>query len=120
MDRKILTVIIILVGGCISQVYTEDEAKEIAEDFIKNSPTFKFDGINKTIEITDVDALDCEGCFMVTITFTCAYSGFGDRSGLFLVSRLTSHTARVQVEKGKVTQATIDGIWDEINQKSIS
>jgi hypothetical protein len=120
MDRKILTVIIILVGGCISQVYTEDEAKEIAEDFIKNSPTFKFDGVSKTIKITDVDALDCEGCFMVTVTFTCAYTGFGDRSGLFLVSRLTSHTARVQVEKGKVTQATIDGIWDEINQKSIS
>lgn len=120
MNRKILAVIIILVGGCISQVYTEEEAKEIAKDFIENSPTFRFDGMNRTLKVTDVEVLDCEGCFMVAVTFDCSYPGFGDRSGLFLVSRPTSHVARVQVEKGEITLAIIDDIWDEITQTSLS
>ncbi len=119
MNYRAIT-IIVLVAGCISQVYTEEDAQNIAADYIKNAPTFTFDGIEKTLQATSVKTLDCKGCFEVTVQFSCRNVGFGNRSSTFLTAKTNSHTATVRVEKGKVTQAIIDGIWDEMTQKSIS
>lgn len=119
MNRRIL-IIIILTAGCISQVYTADEAQQIATDFITNAPTFNFDGSPNSLEVTKVEALDCTGCFEVTLRFVCENQGFGDRSAYFLVAKPTPHIAKVSVEKGKVTRAVIDGIWDEMTQTSIA
>ncbi|KYK38788.1 MAG: hypothetical protein HXS46_14935 [Theionarchaea archaeon] len=115
----IILVMIILITGCISQVYTAEEAEETAVEYIRNAPTFHFDGIEKSLEATNVESLDCTGCFEVTVEFDCRNEGFGDRSGLFLKSRFVHHTAKVRVEKGEVTQAIIDEIWDEMAQEGI-
>lgn len=111
--------IVILVVGCISQTYTAEEAQQVAVDYIKSAPTYTFDGIAKTFQVSQVEPLDCKGCFEVTIKFTSGYPGFGARSAYFLVKRLTPHTVKVRVEKAQVTRAIIDGIWDEIKQESI-
>ena len=113
-------IILILVGGCISQVHTEEEAEQIAYDYIRKAPTFSFDGVSKSLQITDVTPLESEGCYEVRLQFDCYNEGFGNRSDVFLVFRMTHHTARVRVEKGKVTRAIIDGIWDEMAQESIA
>jgi hypothetical protein len=118
MNYRILF-IVILVVGCISQTYTAEEAQQRAVEYIKNAPTFTFDGIARTLQVTQVEPLDCKGCFEVTIKFTSGYPGFGARSAYFRVKRLTPHTAKVRVEKGQVTQVIIDGIWDEMKQESI-
>lgn len=118
MNYRALT-IVVLVAGCISQVYTEEDAQNIAVDYIKNAPTFAFDGVEKTLQVTSVKPLDCKGCFEVTVQFSCKNVGFGNRSNAFLTAKTSSHTAAVRVEKGKVTQAIIDGIWDEMAQKSV-
>ncbi|MBU7018544.1 MAG: hypothetical protein HXS44_13620 [Theionarchaea archaeon] len=118
MNYRILF-IVILVVGCISQTYTAEEAQQVAADYIKRAPTYTFDGIAGTFQVSQVEPLDCKGCFEVTIKFTSGYPGFGARSAYFLVRRLTPHTAKVRVEKGQVTQAIIDDIWDEMKQQSI-
>ena len=118
MNYRILF-IVILVVGCISQTHTAEEAQEIAVEYITTAPTFTFDGIPQTLEVTRVEPLNCESCYEVTIKFSSGYPGFGARSAYFLVRRITPHTAKVRVEKGQVTRAIIDGIWDEMKQESI-
>ena len=119
MKRGIL-IITILAAGCISQVYTAEEAEQVAVEFIKKAPTFQFDGIPRSLKAMYVEPLDCEGCFEVTVEFNCLGVGFGNRGGLLVNQQLTQHVAKVRVEKGEVTQAIIDEIWDEIAQKAIT
>ncbi|KYK33438.1 MAG: hypothetical protein HXS48_25850 [Theionarchaea archaeon] len=118
MNRRIL-IIIILTAGCLSQVYTEEEAVQIAEDYIRNAPTFKYDGIRRTLAVTGVEPLECEGCFEVTVEFSSKYPGYGIRDPYFLIQKVTPHIAKVRVERGEVTQAILDEIWDEMAQESI-
>lgn len=119
MNRSIL-IIAILVAGCISQVYTEEKAEQAASKYIENAPTFRFDGIPQSLKVTNVEHLDCEGCFEVTIEFNCMGAGFGDRAGLLVIPQLTHHLAKVRVEKGKITQAIIDEVWDEMAQEAVT
>ncbi len=101
-------------------MYTEKEAEQVAVDYIKNAPTFKFDGVMQSLEVTQTTLLDCTGCFEVTVEFNCLNEGYGDRKEIFIIPKITHHTAKVRVEKGKVTQATIDDTWDEMAQKPIT
>lgn len=119
MNRSIL-ILILLAAGCISQVYTEKEAEQAAVDYIENAPTFKFDGAVQSLEATQIIPLDCTGCFEVTVEFNCMNEGYGDRKGLLVIPKITHHVAQVRVEKGEITQATIDDTWDEMAQKPIT
>jgi len=119
MYRRII-VLVILTAGCISQVYTGDDAKKDALEFIKNAPTFSFDGLQKSLLVTGVEPSDYDGCFIVTVGFTCRNTGFGTRASLFLVNRPTEHIAVIHVKKGAITRAIIDDQWDELNQKSVT
>ncbi len=119
MKRGIL-IIMVLAAGCISQVYTAEEAKETAVEYIRNAPTFQFDGIPRSLKAMYAEPLDCEGCFEVAVEFDCLGVGFGNRGGLLVSQQLTQHVAKVRVEKGEVTQAIIDEIWDEMAQKAVT
>ncbi|MGD9212016.1 MAG: hypothetical protein PVI90_14635, partial [Desulfobacteraceae bacterium] len=35
----------------------------LAKRFVVNSPTFKFDGMQETLELTDTIKLDCSNCW---------------------------------------------------------
>ena len=37
--------------------YTEDFSRQIAEEFVRNSPTFQFDGIEGSLELVDAETL---------------------------------------------------------------
>ncbi|MBU7032585.1 MAG: hypothetical protein HXS53_08640 [Theionarchaea archaeon] len=113
-------VLIILTIGCISQVYTAEDAEKDALEFIQKAPTFSFDGIRKTLQITAIEPSGCDGCFTVTVKFTCRSAGYGNRTSLFLVSRPTEHMALIHIQRGTITQALIDNQWDELNQKSVT
>jgi len=97
---------------------TEDEiAVNIAVTFLKNAPTYKFDGIPGTIEVVDTLILESYPVqYIVVITFDCSHAGYGDRTGQVLAQVITSHTARVKVVQNKVVSAVLDGRWDELNQ----
>lgn len=100
-------------------MYTAEEAEQIARDYIRNAPTFSFGGIPRSLTVTSVEPLECTGCFEVTVEFSCRFPGYGVRDIYFLVQKATPHVARVRVEKGEVTQAIIDELWDEMAQESI-
>ena len=96
---------------------TAEEAESIALSFLRNSPTFKFDGIEASISVSEVFVMESypvQYAFMVA--FECSHPGYGDRTGQVLAQVITPHMIRIVVSAGEVRSAVIDGEWDELNQ----
>ena len=93
----------------------EEQAKVSALNFVKNSPTYTFDCYGAFI--SGIIPANCEGCYKVTVGFTCSHPGYGDRSGRILAELVTGHSAEVEVKKGVVENAEVDGVWDMILQE---
>lgn len=100
---------------------SEDEiAIDIALAFLTNGATFKFDGIPGTIIIGETLILESYPVqYVVMITFNSRHGGYGDRKGQILIQVITPHTARITVVSGDVVSATLDGVWDELNQEEL-
>ena len=100
---------------------SEDEmAVDIALAFLKNGATFKYDGIPGTIVIGETLILESYPVqYVVIIEFDSRHGGYGDRMGQSLIQVITPHTARITVVSGEVVSATLDGLWDELNQEEL-
>jgi hypothetical protein len=98
---------------------TQEKSEQIARDFVIKEPTFAFDGMLDTLELVETATLRCPHCWEFVYEFNCAAAGYGDRTGLILAQVITPHSARVTVQEGIVTSATMDGKWDMIEQKLI-
>ncbi len=99
----------------------EDEVDHrLAESFLRNSPTFRFDGMPDTVRLMDRAAGDCETCVVYTFGFESSHPGYGDRIDLPLAAAVTEHEAVISIEDGLVSGARIDNIWDVITQGPIA
>ena len=94
--------------------------RRLADSFLRNSPTFRFDGVPDTVKLLDRAAGDCETCVVYTFGFESSHPGYGDRIDLPLAAAVTQHEAVISIENGLVTSARIDSIWDVITQGSIA
>ena len=101
------------------QVYTVESSGDIAEEFIKESPTYTFDGIDGTLELKNTEALRCESCWKFEFEFRSENAGYGNRVGKAVTEAITPHTANITVVRGEVTRAVLDGWWDMIAQEKI-
>jgi hypothetical protein len=87
----------------------------IAMNFIKKAPTYSFDGMDGSLNVTDVLTLKSNPVqYAVIISFDCGHPGYGDRSGQILPQMVAHHVAEIVVANGIVTSAIIDSQWDEI------
>ena len=98
---------------------TEEQSAAIALEFLETSPTFAYDGVAGSIEMVDAEALRCPQCWAFEFDFECLHAGYGDRTGQVLAQVITAHTAHIVVVEGNVTAATIDGVWDMLEQEMI-
>ncbi len=101
-------------------MYTEEASLEIAEEFVRNSPTFAFDGMEGTLELVETLYPDIEYAWGFVFHFECRHGGYGDRTREMVAQAITPHEATVNVERGKVKAAVLDGKWDMINQKMLN
>lgn len=123
----ILLLIFIFVSGCTQResqigefnITTIENSKKIAEDFIKNAPTYKFDGIPETFKYESFETLRCPYCWEFTFKFDSRQGGYGDRTNKIVIQVITPHTAKIIVQEGKIISAILDEKWDELNQKSL-
>ncbi len=92
--------------------------EETALKAVKDSPTFKWDGMEETLKVVDSSRID-ENTWLVVISFTCRHSGYGDRTGKIVLQVLTEHRAEVKIVNGFVVELILDGVWDELNQKPL-
>jgi hypothetical protein len=103
----------------LSQI-TQEESRQIAEDFVKNSPTFKFDGILGTLKLVETLYPDIENAWQFVFQFESANAGYGDRTGQMVAEVITPHEAIITLEKGKIKNAIMDEKWDMINQRMLN
>lgn len=111
---------------------TEEGGRELAEEFVRNCPTFLFDGIAESLTLKETKALLKEHKpgspemlskvygWAFTLEFESRHAGYGDRSGQALTQVITPHEAVIMVEAGEVTSAVMDGVWDMIGQHMLS
>ena len=96
------------------------DARRAAEEFIRNSSTFKFDGIKGTLSFSgdEPSPISSFRSWYFSFKFETAHPGHGDRSGQMLAQVITAHYARVLVnlDNNKVVGATCDGTWNMLKE----
>jgi hypothetical protein len=103
---------------------TQVPYKGIVEDLIRNSSTFKYDGIERSIKFVNIIG-SAEGDktakeWKFTVTFQTTHPGHGDRAGQILAQVITDHTAIVIINDGKITSAFCDDRWDLLTNKALT
>lgn len=99
------------------KVVSKEESQEIAMAFLRNSPTFRFDGMEATLRLASSEAGEKPNTWVFHYEFQSRQAGYGDRTGLMLAQVITDHRAQIVVEQGKIVSAVLDGKWDELRQK---
>jgi len=97
---------------------SEDEAKAIAEEWIRNAPTYSFDGSGLVL----VDYQSGENYpeeHVLTYNFTSSHGGYGNRTDQMVTQVITNHTIEVTLYNSNVVSAIIDGVWDEKEQSML-
>lgn len=94
----------------------------MAREFLVNSSTFRYDGMEETLEQVETlypDPIDRSYLWLFVFTFRCRHAGYGDRRGQTLLEVITPHIAHIVVQEGRVVSAVMDECWDMIAQKMI-
>ncbi len=113
-----ISLYLLVTGGRGPINASRDRATRIALEFMRNSPTYKFDGIPETLMFKDHSTLESLRLrHVVTVVFDCRQSGYGDRTEQVLAQVVTHHGAVVRVVKTTIVSAVIDQRWDEVNQR---
>ena len=99
---------------------TEEDAQELAADFVRDSPTFAFDGIEESLELTETRHFDMENAWQFVFHFESRQAGYGDRTDQMLAQVITPHEAVIRVEQSEVKSAVMDGKWDIVGQKILN
>jgi hypothetical protein len=120
----LLVLATLLVTGCQKTPVTpadvtEEVSRELAEGFVRNSPTFVFAGIEETLKLVETLYPDMENTWQFVFHFESRQAGYGDRTGRMLAQVITPHEAIVTVERGEVKNAVMDEKWDMINQRML-
>jgi len=124
----ILSLIILSTGACAStepvppilpEPQPEVDGQKIAHKFVKNSPTFLFDGIEETLELTSTLTISIPNAWTFIFRFDSSHAGYGDRRDLVLAQVITPHEASITVENGEIVYASLDNKWDMLNQEEL-
>lgn len=91
---------------------SQEESQKIAREFLRNSPTFTFDGIENTLRLTETLTARCPYCWAFVFEFDSRHPGYGNRTGKVLAQVITPHRAVIIVEQLEIMSAAMDDGWD--------
>lgn len=106
-------------GGQGQKMISEEDAQSIAINFLRSSPTFRFDGMASSLKLAGSEAGAKLNSWVFHYEFQSRQAGYGDRTGLVAAQVITDHKAEIRVEQGEVTYAVLDGRWDELKGKRV-
>lgn len=95
----------------------QEVAKRIATEYIKQSPTYQYDGY--FLKYIDTGYLKCEHCYVFKFEFTSSHSGYGDRQAMIVSNTITQHTVFITVQENEVTKAIMDDVYNMITKEMI-
>ncbi len=114
-----------VIAGCTKSIPSSNtfEAIQVSdqqdvEDWIMNSPTFKFDGISGSVRTANIvssvegNQTISVGEWEFTIEYQTTHLGHGDRTDQEYAQVITSHTAVIKVKNGIITSVVCCNIWD--------
>ena len=104
---------------CPFRQMSQEGSLEIAQEFLRNSPTFVFDGIGDTLRLVDTLRPRCPCCWVFIFEFDSRHAGYGDRTGQMLAEVITPHQVSIAVEQLEITSAVMDNKWDMLRQEMI-
>ncbi len=107
------------IAACSSDDADDEVDRRLAESFLRNSPTFRFDGLPESVELRERVDGECGTCVAFTFGFDSLHPGYGDRTDLPLAAAVTPHEAVISIDDGLVASAELDSIWDVITQRPI-
>jgi len=87
---------------------TQDQAISLTEQFIRNTPTYAFDGIAGSIKKQQVEATEEGKAWQLTYTFKTSHPGHGDRSNQLLAEQVTGHSVQITIRGCSIVTATCD------------
>ena len=94
-----------------------EDVLDIAQEFIKSSPTFLFDGIPDTLSLELVAIRESfPEQYVIEGDFDSLHGGYGDRTDVMVIQVITPHKINLVVISEQVTSAIMDEKWDELNQ----
>jgi len=99
------------------KVGSQEQGRQVAEEFVKQEATFRYDGMPETLKLTSTTSI-ADG-WKYTFEFDCLHAGYGNRMGQMMAQMITHHTAQVTVQAGRVTVALMDGKWDMMKGRLI-
>jgi hypothetical protein len=115
---RFLGLVEMLRGGSAQDA--SDRAAELAREFLVQAPTFGFDGIPETLNVTEIRIMESFPVqYVVVIEFDSRHAGYGDRAGQALAQIITWHIVEVRIVSDNVVSAILDGNWDELTQRLI-
>ncbi|MDD5311572.1 MAG: hypothetical protein PHO26_00860 [Dehalococcoidia bacterium] len=88
------------------------QAQTAAENYLKGTSTFRFDGIPGSIKPVKNEELKDQTGWKLTYSFQTAHPGHGDRSGLILAQVITDHTAVLETRQCNISSAICDNSWN--------
>jgi hypothetical protein len=98
---------------------SQEGSRDIAEEFVRNSPTFTYDGMEETLKLTETLTARCPFCWTFTFEFDSRAAGYGDRTGQMLAQVITHHRAVIAVDKHEIISAVMDDKWDMLRQREL-
>ena len=116
-----LLALLLVLGGAAAAAYYpltghagSAASIQAAEDYVRNSPTFLFDGIEETFELESSREIKfCPGCYEYTFYFESRHPGVGDRTGVMLRDIVTPHRVVVNITyETNVVMGVMDDSWD--------
>ena len=117
----LLAVLLVLGGAAAAAYYPLSgpggtiASLQAAEAYVRNSPTFRFDGIEETFKLESVREIKfCPGCYEYTFYFESQHPGVGDRAGVQpLRDIITPHRVVVNMTyETNVVMGVMDESWD--------
>lgn len=93
------------------------ESQKVAEEFVRNDPTFVFDGMPETLKLIGAQTRQSQTELVYIFEFQSRHAGYDDRTGQVLAQVITPHQAVITVQEGQVISAVMDGKWDMLTQK---
>ncbi len=87
---------------------SEESSQKIAEEFVRNSPTFSFDGMEETLKLTNTLTARCPYCWVFIFEFDSRAAGYGGRTGMMLAQVITHHRSVIAVDQHEIESAVMD------------
>jgi hypothetical protein len=98
-----------------TRMLDESQMKELAEDWIRGAPTYRYDGSGlEFVSYVQQESNPVRHVF--TYNFTSSHAGYGNRSDQVTAQVITGHSIKITIIDGNVVSAVIDEKWDEMGQ----